>query len=139
MDAVPGEPESLARTHEGLSPLVLRSLTKTWGPRRACGPATSSARPTCLPGSRARVRRGRCPRSRWRPIAALGYAGGVGGRRRSRPRPFHPPRRAGRGARRRARRHRIVTIDDILHLAEKETTEDIHKLGGVGGAVTSPT
>ncbi len=25
----------------------------------------------------------------------------------------------------------IVTIDDILHLAEKETTEDIHKLGGV--------
>ncbi|MDQ3002311.1 MAG: magnesium transporter [Fibrobacterota bacterium] len=26
----------------------------------------------------------------------------------------------------------IVTIDDILHLAEKETTEDIHKLGGVG-------
>jgi magnesium transporter len=26
----------------------------------------------------------------------------------------------------------IITIDDILHLAEKETTEDIHKLGGVG-------
>ncbi len=26
----------------------------------------------------------------------------------------------------------IVTIDDILHLEEKETTEDIHKLGGVG-------
>ncbi len=25
----------------------------------------------------------------------------------------------------------IVTIDDILHLAEKETTEDIHKQGGV--------
>ena len=31
----------------------------------------------------------------------------------------------------------IVTIDDILHLAEKETTEDIHKLGGVG-ALTEP-
>ncbi len=31
----------------------------------------------------------------------------------------------------------IVTIDDILHLAEKETTEDIHKLGGVG-AITKP-
>jgi magnesium transporter len=26
----------------------------------------------------------------------------------------------------------IVTIDDILHLEEKESTEDIHKLGGVG-------
>jgi magnesium transporter len=26
----------------------------------------------------------------------------------------------------------IVTIDDIMHLEEKETTEDIHKLGGVG-------
>ena len=25
----------------------------------------------------------------------------------------------------------IVTIDDILHLEEKEATEDIHKLGGV--------
>jgi magnesium transporter len=36
----------------------------------------------------------------------------------------------------------IVTIDDILHLAEKETTEDIHKLGGVGALgepyLTSP-
>lgn len=31
----------------------------------------------------------------------------------------------------------IVTIDDILHLAEKETTEDIHKLGGVT-ALTKP-
>ena len=31
----------------------------------------------------------------------------------------------------------IVTIDDILHLAEKETTEDIHKLGGVA-AMTKP-
>ena len=31
----------------------------------------------------------------------------------------------------------IVTIDDILHLAEKETTEDIHKLGGVG-ALSEP-
>jgi len=31
----------------------------------------------------------------------------------------------------------IVTIDDILHLAEKETTEDIHKLGGVA-ALTKP-
>ncbi|HLP41590.1 MAG TPA: magnesium transporter, partial [Fibrobacteria bacterium] len=29
----------------------------------------------------------------------------------------------------------IVTIDDILHLEEKETTEDIHKLGGVGAIV----
>jgi magnesium transporter len=26
----------------------------------------------------------------------------------------------------------IVTIDDVMELAEKETTEDIHKLGGVG-------
>jgi magnesium transporter len=26
----------------------------------------------------------------------------------------------------------IVTIDDVMDLAEKETTEDIHKLGGVG-------
>ena len=31
----------------------------------------------------------------------------------------------------------IVTIDDILLLAEKETTEDIHKLGGVE-ALTKP-
>jgi magnesium transporter len=26
----------------------------------------------------------------------------------------------------------IITIDDVMDLAEKETTEDIHKLGGVG-------
>ncbi len=31
----------------------------------------------------------------------------------------------------------IVTIDDILELAERETTEDIHKLGGVA-ALTEP-
>jgi magnesium transporter len=31
----------------------------------------------------------------------------------------------------------IVTIDDVMELAEKETTEDIHKLGGVG-AIEEP-
>lgn len=31
----------------------------------------------------------------------------------------------------------IVTVDDVMDVAEKETTEDFHKMGSVGGAVTS--